>query len=80
MSIACPSVFLRMRRARLAACVLLLATALAALPGHAAASWREALPAAQPIGSVAAACANMDVKPMKPSSPSEKPKRARRSG
>lgn len=32
---ACPSVFLRMRSARLAACVLLLATALAALPGHA---------------------------------------------
>ncbi|MGO0789749.1 chalcone isomerase family protein [Herbaspirillum seropedicae] len=48
---ACPSVFLRMRSARLAACALLLATALAALPGHAAASWREALPAAQPIGS-----------------------------
>lgn len=53
MPIACPSVFLplQLRSARLAACVLLLATALAALPGHAAASWREALPVAQPIGS-----------------------------
>ncbi len=54
MSIACAclfSAFRSERLSRLAACTLLLAAVLAALPVHAAAPWREALPAAQPIGS-----------------------------